>query len=212
MISHVTCNVRHSHFVHLPGPFIAAMGPFQGCLTVAPGEVRPRDSASDVAGLRSVSSNFPLSRRTPEGVDRLCRTRPLIRVAQGCHRPVEGPMVGARAVRDHHPGRELAVALPIVAVQLEQGRTRTLRRIAVIPHGGSPRSHGLRPAVLGCRLVLLRACLGGPGRRPGAGPLVRLARYGRPSAATASNWRHPKTVGPARIRLNCRDGSFVTVC
>jgi hypothetical protein len=42
-------------------------------------------------------------------------------------------MVGARDVRDHHPGRELAVALPIVAVQLEQGRMRTLRRFAVIP-------------------------------------------------------------------------------
>ena len=147
------------------------MGLIPGCLTLAQGELRCRDSASDVVGhrsLRSVSS-FPLSRRTPEGVHRLYSTRPLIRVALGCRRPVEVPMVGARAVRDHHPGRELAVALPIVAVQLEQGRMRTLRRIAFIPHGRSLRGTGLRPAALGSRLVLLRACLGVPGRRPGAG-------------------------------------------
>jgi hypothetical protein len=114
VISHATCNVRGSHFIHLPGPFIAAMGPFRGFLTLAPGVLRPRDSASDVAGyrsLRSVTASFPLSRRTPESVDRLYSTRPLIRVAPGCHRPVEGPMVGARAVREHHPGRE-RVALP----------------------------------------------------------------------------------------------------
>ena len=65
---------------------------------------------------------------------------------------------------------ELAVALPIVAVQLEQGRMRTLPRIAVIPHVGSLRGPGLRPAALRSRLVLLRACPGGPRRGPGAGP------------------------------------------
>ena len=79
-------------------------------------------------------------------------------------------MVGARAVRDHDLRRELVVALPIIAVSREQGRMRTLRRIAFIPHDGRLRGPGLRPAALGSRLILLRTCLGGPGRRPGAGP------------------------------------------
>jgi hypothetical protein len=155
------------------GPRTTAMGPFLGCLTLAPGVMRPRDSPSDVAGyrstLRGVSSRLPLARRTPEGVHRPYRTRPPSRVAPESHRRVEGSMVRARAVGDHHPGRELAVAHPIVAVQLEQGRIRTLCRIAVFPQCGCLRGTGLRPAALGSRLVLLRARPDGPGRRPGAG-------------------------------------------
>jgi hypothetical protein len=36
--------------VGVAGSRTTAMVPFAGCLTLAPGELRPRDSASDVAG------------------------------------------------------------------------------------------------------------------------------------------------------------------
>jgi hypothetical protein len=75
----------------------------------------------------------------------------------------------------------LAVALPIVAIQLEQGRIRTLRRIVVIPHGGSllRPGTGLRPAALASGFALLHTC-------PPAGhdptwhrpPAAMLAGYG----------------------------------
>jgi len=38
--------------VGVAGSGSTAMGPFAGCLSLAPGELRPRDSASDVAGYR----------------------------------------------------------------------------------------------------------------------------------------------------------------
>jgi hypothetical protein len=64
------------------------------------------------------------------------------------------------------PRVELAVAPTGPAVRLEQGHGRPLSGIAVIRHGGRPRGPGLRPAALGSRLVLLRACPGGPGAGP----------------------------------------------
>jgi hypothetical protein len=44
--------------VGVVGSRTTAMGLFAGCLALAPGELRPRDSASDIAGYRSVTQRI----------------------------------------------------------------------------------------------------------------------------------------------------------
>jgi len=89
--------------VGVTGSQTTALGLLPGCLKLAPGELRRRDSASEVA--RRCIVCYAAYRRVPgprgghrEEVVGSCRTRQPNRLEpQGCPRPVEGPM-GSRAV------------------------------------------------------------------------------------------------------------------
>jgi hypothetical protein len=90
------------------------MGPFPGCLTLAPGELRCRDSASEVAGrcvvLRSISAKYPALEADTRG--RPSPMQDAVTEPAGCLRPAEGPMVetarNEAPTRTDYPTRPLA--------------------------------------------------------------------------------------------------------
>jgi hypothetical protein len=142
-----------------------------GCLTLAPGELRPRDSASGVAGYRSRYAAYRRGFRFRGGH----QTASIAHAGRG-HRTTGMSSTCQRtdgrdcAARGPHPDR-LSNAPTGPAARLEQGHGRDLSGMVAIPCSADLRSRGARPArAPGSCSVLLRACLGVPGRRPGARP------------------------------------------
>jgi hypothetical protein len=126
--------------------------------------------------LCSISSRFRLSKRAPVIAHRRFRTRPLSRVAPECHRPVGGPLGGARAVRDHHPDRD----------DLPRAR------------GGLSRPASGRPTgpIAACMAVALR------GRRPGCDVAGHRPRRDDPAQAISGRaaGRGPRELARYRER------------
>ncbi len=109
-------------------------------------------------------------------------------------------MVGARAVRDHHPGRELAVTPTGPAARLEQGHGRHLSGMVAIPCGADLRIPGRDRA--GPRVLLSSSCVPASARL-GAGPAPGPAG----SAPSGPSWSPTPSDMPtpaAGLRLHLR--------